>query len=320
MIWVLYGEEEFLRTARRRALLDELLKDLPRDFALQTLRGKAFTPARLTEFYEMAFGSPYKVIVLLEAEVLGKTELKALGTYFQNPSSTNHLIVEFHQEEAPSLPKREGISYEKFGRLRAREVATWLEQEAKALQLKLSPEGVSFLVEAVGTDLRLLYQTLQTLVLSGIALTPVEIAEALGLHPQYNVYRLIDALAEKNHPLAWEIFAYMAEDTRSFPVASVLWSLQQFYQRLMILYATAGRAGKLTQEVTQQRLGLRYAFQARPYQIAFGRHTMSEVHEALHVLYEVDARMKGLVGVRHGESALMLYLAERLLCRDLPVL
>ncbi len=320
MIWVLYGEEEFLRTARRRALLDELLKDLPRDFALQTLRGKAFSPARLTEFYEMAFGSPYKVIVLLEAEVLGKTELKVLGTYFQNPSSTNHLIVEFHQEEAPSLPKREGISYEKFGRLRAREVATWLEREAKALQLKLSPEGISFLVEAVGTDLRLLYQTLQTLALSGIALTPGEIAGALGLHPQYNVYRLIDALAEKNHPLAWEIFAYMAEDTRSFAVASVLWSIQQFYQRLMVLYATAGKAGKLTQEVIQQKLGLRYAFQARPYQVAFGRYTMSEVQEALCVLYETDGRMKGLVGARHGESALILYLAASLLHRDLPVL
>ncbi len=65
----MYGEEEFLRMARRKALqMDELLKDLPRDFALQTLRGKAFTPARLTEFYEMAFGSPYKVIVLLEGE------------------------------------------------------------------------------------------------------------------------------------------------------------------------------------------------------------------------------------------------------------
>ncbi len=320
MIWVLYGEEEFLRTVRRRALLDELLKDLPRDFALQTLRGKAFTPARLTEFYEMAFGSPYKVILLLEAEALGKTELKALATYFQNPSPTNHLIVEFHQEEAPSLPKREGISYEKFGRLRAREVATWLEQEARALQLKLSPEGVSFLVEAVGTDLRLLYQTLQTLALSGIEPKPTQIAEALGLHPQYNVYRLIDALAEKNHALAWEIFAYMAEDTRSFPVASVLWSLQQFYQRLMVLHATAGKAGKLTQEFTQQKLGLRYAFQVRPYQIGFGRYTMKEVQEALRVLYETDARMKGLVGSRSGEKALMLHLATSLLHRNLPVL
>jgi DNA polymerase III delta subunit len=320
VIWVLYGEEEFLRMARRKALLDELLKDLPRDFALQTLRGKAFTPARLTEFYEMAFGSPYKVIVLLEGESLGKAELKALATYFQHPSPTNHLIIEFHQEEAPSLPKREGIHYEKFSRLPARKVAAWLEEQAKAMQLKLPPESVSFLVEAVGTDLRLLYQTLQTLALSEIVLTPTQIAEALGLHPQYNVYRLVDVLAEKNYPLAWEIFVYMAEDTRSFPVASILWSLQQFYQRLMVLYAIAGKGSKLTQEAIQQKLGLRYAFQARPYQIAFGRYTLREVQEALRVLYETDARMKGLVGARSGESALMLHLATSLLRRELPAL
>jgi DNA polymerase-3 subunit delta len=320
MIWVLYGEEEFLRTERRKALLDELLRDLPRDFALQTLRGKAFTPARLTEFYEMAFGSPYKVILLLEAEALGKAELKALETYFQNPSPTNHLIVEFHQEAAPPLPKGEGIKYESFSRMRSKELANWLENRAKAMNLHPPPESVSFLIEAVGQDLRLLHQTLEVLALSGMKLTPTKIAEALGLHPQYNVYRLVDALAEKNHRLAWQILAYMAEDTRSFPVASVLWSIQQFYQRLMVLYATFGKGARVTPERIQQRLGLRYAFQARPYRVAYERYTMREVQQACHTLYEVDARLKGLIGSRGSESALLLHLAARLLYPKLPTL
>ncbi len=320
MIWVLYGEEEFLRATRRKALLSELLKDLPRDFALQTLRGKAFTPARITEFYEMAFGSPYKVILLLEAETLGKAELQALETYFHKPSPTNHLIIDFHQEAQPPLPKKEGIHYEKFTRLRQKEIATWLENQAKAMSLKLPPESISFLIETVGQDLRLLHQTLQMLALSGIELTPARIAEAMGLHPQYNIYRLIDALAEKNHALAWEIFAYMAEDTRSFPLASILWSLQQFYQRLQLLYVSFGKGSKLTQEAIQQRLGLRYAFQARPYNIAYGRYTAQEVQQALYALYDTDARLKGLIGIRSSESALLLHLATSLLYPTLPAL
>ncbi len=309
-----------MRTARRKALLDELLKDLPRDFALQTIRGKAFVPARLTEFYEMAFGAPYKVILLLEAETLGKAELLALETYFQKPSPTNHLIIDFHQEAQPPLPKQDGVQYEKFTRLRPKEIATWLESQAKSMQLELPPESVSFLVEAVGQDLRLLYQTLQVLALSGIELTPARIAEALGLHPQYNIYRLIDALAEKNRPLAWRIFAYMAEDTRSFPVASVLWSLQQFYQRLLLLYVSFGKGARLTQEAIQQHLGLRYAFQARPYNAAYGRYTPQEVQQALRALYDTDARLKGLIGIRSTESALLLHLATNLLHPALPVL
>jgi len=318
MIWVLYGEEEFLRATRRKALLDELLKDLPRDFALQTLRGKAFTPARITEFYEMAFGSPYKVLLLLEAETLGKAELQALETYFHKPSPTNHLIIDFHQEAQPSLPKKEGIHYEKFARMRQKEIASWLEGEAKSLQLRLPPESISFLIETVGQDLRLLYQTLQMLALSGIELTPARIAEAMGLHPQYNIYRLIDALAEKNRPTAWEIFAYMAEDTRSFPLASILWSLQQFYQRLQLLYVSFGKGSKLTQEAIQHRLGLRYAFQARPYSIAYERYTVQEVQQALHALYETDARSKGLIGIRSSESTHLLHLATSLLHPTLP--
>ncbi len=309
-----------MRTARRKALLDELLKDLPRDFALQTIRGKAFVPARITEFYEMAFGSPYKVVLLLEAETLGKAELQALEAYFQKPSPTNHLIIDFHQEAQPSLPRRDGIQYEKFARLRQKEIATWLESQAKSMQLNLSPESISFLTEAVGQDLRLIHQTLQMLALSGIELTPAQIAEALGLHPQYNIYRLIDALAEKNRPLAWRIFAYMAEDTRSFPVASVLWSLQQFYQRLQLLYVSFARGTRLTQESIQQHLGLRYAFQARPYSVAYGRYTPQEVQQAIQALYDTDARLKGLIGTRSTESALLLHLATGLLQPALPAL
>jgi DNA polymerase III delta subunit len=319
MIHILYGEEEFLRAQRRQALLEELLQGLPRDFALQVMRGRSFTPHRLMEFYELAFGSPYKVVLFLEAETLSKTDLRAIETYCQNPSPTNHLILDFHQESAPTLPKREGIRYEKFDRLRGKELLAWVEKSAQARSLSLPPESVSFLVEAVGQDLRLLDQTLDTLSLAGIDLTPGSLAEALGLHPQYNLYRLMDALAEKNRPLIWRIFAHIAEDTRTFPVATVLWQLNQFYQRLALLKVAFGQT-KPTSEAIQSRLGLRYSFQARPYSIALAKYTFSEVQQALQTLYDIDAYQKGLWGGRVTEKGLLYELVTRLLHPTLPAL
>jgi len=183
----------------------------------------------------------------------------------------------------------------------------------------LPPESVSFLVEAVGQDLRLLDQTLDTLSLAGIDLTPGSLAEALGLHPQYNLYRLMDALAEKNRPLIWRIFAHIAEDTRTFPVATVLWQLNQFYQRLALLKVAFGQT-KPTSEAIQSRLGLRYSFQARPYSMALAKYTFSEVQQALQTLYDIDAYQKGLWGGRVTEKGLLYELVTRLLHPTLPAL
>lgn len=310
MIWVLYGPEEYLRTRRRQALLNELLRDLPRDFALEVIRGRALNASKLMSFYEMAFGSPYKVVLLLEAEAIPKAEFKALENYLRQPSPVNHLIIEFGTEQLPKLPK-EGIQYEAFPPLRPKEAIPWLEAEAQTLGLTLPPESATLLVEALGTDLRLLRQILETLAISGISLEPQTLMEAIGLHPQYNFFRLIDAVAEKDYKRLWELMSYFAEDPKNFPLPQMLWHLQQFfYQLAQLRLGYGGRA--LSLEVIQKRLGLRYGFQARPYFVAIKHYSLADCAEALGVLKKIDAQLKGVISRRASEKALILSLAQAL--------
>ncbi len=318
MIWILYGQEEYLRTRRRQALIDELLRDLPRDFALEVIRGRAFTAARLMNLYEMAFGSPYKVVLLLEAEAIPKADLKALETYLQQPSPVNHLIIEFGTEQVPKLPKGE-MQYEAFHPLKPKEALAWLEAEAQALGLTLPPESVTLLVETLGTDLRLLRQTLETLAVAGISLEPQTLTEAIGLHPQYNLFRLIDALAERDHKRIWLLMSHFAEDPRNFPTAQILWHLQQFFYQLGQLRLAYGTKMP-TAEAIQGRLGLRYGFQARPYLTAYKRYSLENCSEALTALRQVDAQLKGVLPRKAPERVLVLSLAEALVGKKAPLL
>lgn len=314
MIWILYGTEAFRRTERRKALTAELLGDLPADFALTVWRGKAFSEARLPELYELPFLASHKVVVLLEAESLGKSELRPLSHYLQNPAPHTRLIVEFAQEATPALPKGVHIHYEAFAPLKPREVTDWLLEAAQGLGLQLEPEAAALLVETLGTDLPQLHQALKTLSVYQISqprspLSLSLITEALGLNPHYTVYRLIDALAERKAKESLRIFGAFAEDLRTFPLPQTLWHLRQFYQNLVSLQLA--RIGGGT-EAIQKKLKLRFAFQARPYERALRNYTLAESHQALQQLRATEQRLKGVVPTRQNERQLLLGLAAAL--------
>lgn len=315
MIWILYGTEAFRRTERRKALISELLGDLPADFALTVWRGKAFSESRLSELYELPFLASHKVVVLLEAESLGKGELRLLSRYLESPAPHTRLIVEFAQEGAPALPKGPNIYYESFAPLKPREITDWLLETARALGLELEPEAATFLVETLGTDLPQLHQALTTLSVYQLSQrqTPLSlslITEALGLNPNYTLYRLIDALAERKAEEALRIIGAFAEDPRSFPLPQVLWHLRQFFQNLATLQLAPLSGGT---EAIQKKLKLRFAFQARPYERALRHYSLSDSHWALEQLRATEQRLKGIIPTRQNERQLLLGLAVALM-------
>lgn len=314
MIWVLYGEDEFRRSERRKALQQELLGDAPADFALTVWRGKAFGEQTFPQLYELPFLASHKVVVLLEAEVLGKAEFKLLTHYCQQPAAHTRLIIDFGQAQKPPLPQKPEITYEEFAPLRPKEVIEWLLQKAQELRLALHPEAATLLVELLGTDLRLLSQALNTFSVyrgdsDSAPLTPNEISEALGLHPQYTIYKLIDAIAEGDTGAILRIGAAFAEDTRTHPLAQVIWHLRSFYQNVAYLHLS--RTPPTTKAI-QERLGLRFPFQARPYERALPRLSLQACEYALHLLRSTDARQKGVIPSRQSERQLFLGLIEKL--------
>lgn len=314
MIYVLYGEDEFRRSERRRFLTEELLADAPVDFALTTFRGKAFNEAALTQFYELPFLSPHKVVVITEAENLSKSDIRLLAHYFQNPASHTRLIVDFAQPEKPALPEGKEIQYENFAPLRPREITDWLIRQAEALGLHLLPESAALLVELLGTDLRLHRQTLQLFEVyrgaeKSTPLTPAEISEALGLNPRYPPYRLIDALAGGKVEEVLRTGAAFAEDTRTYPLSQILWHLRTFYQNLAHLHLTRTPG---TTKAIQERLGLRFPFQARAYEQALSRISLMECRRALRILRLTEARQKGILPSRQSERQLLLGMIQAL--------
>ncbi|MCS7189016.1 MAG: DNA polymerase III subunit delta [Bacteroidia bacterium] len=322
MIWLLYGTDEFRRIERRKALILELIGEANPDLTLTILRGKAFSESRLPELYELPFLATHKVVLLLEAENLGKSELKALLKYLQNPAPHTHLVIDFGQEDPPTFLKVPSIQIEGYHPLKAREVTDWILQRIKTLNISMSDEAIAFLVEIMGSDLRLIDQTLQLLQVYSLSdpqhsIDIEELSEALGLHPQYNIYRLIDVLALKDTKGALRIFSAFAEDSKNFPIAQIIWHLRNFFQNIAILHLTATpRENK----AIQHRLRLRFPFQARPYQEGMKNYSLMQCIRALQILRETESQHKGVIPSRQREAQLILGMGLRLVKEDKPQL
>ncbi|MCS7297147.1 MAG: DNA polymerase III subunit delta [Bacteroidia bacterium] len=314
MIWILYGEEEFRRTQRRQSLIKDLLGEMLPDLTLTVFKGKAFTESAFQELYEPPFLAPHKVVVISDAETLSKSQLNLLIRYCQNPAPHTRLILDFAQPEKPPLPSEGEIFYEEFRPLRPNEVVEWVFEQAKSLQLRLMPEAAASLVEIVGRDLRLLRSYLEMLQIyrhpsPEAPLTIEEITEALGMDPQYPLYKLTDALAAGNFSEALRIGSAFAEDVRSYPLSQVIGHLRFFYQQLAYLHISQTPPAL---KAIQQRLQLRFAFQAKTYEQALRHIDLEACRRALSLLRLADARQKGVIPSRQTERQLLIGLIQNL--------
>ncbi|MDW8236519.1 MAG: DNA polymerase III subunit delta [Bacteroidia bacterium] len=317
MIWILYGADEYRRSQRRKALVEELLAGYSPDFALITWKGKAFTEQTIPQLYEPPFLSPVKVAVITDAEELAEKTLKAIVAYLQRPAEHVRLIIEGGWTEPPNmLPKSQAVRFESFAPLKPQELEVWVERQG------IPPEAASLMVESLSSDLRLLESTLQTLQLYRLSqnkssLNAAEIIEVLGLHPQYPPYRLTEALAEGKKEEALKILSAYADDISSYPIVYVLSYLRSFFQNIAILHLsqTPPKA-----EAIQKKLGLRYAFQAKPYEKALRRYTLRECEKILDALITVESRQKGLIPSRQSEKMLLLEVASILAGQQLSSL
>ncbi|MEN3040104.1 MAG: DNA polymerase III subunit delta [Bacteroidia bacterium] len=311
MIWVLYGEDEFRRSERRKALISELLGGADPDFALTIWRGKSLSEHILPQLYELPFLLSHKVVALiLESETLTKSDIKLLTHYFQKPAPHTRLVVELPTSTKPNLPTGEGIHYEAFHTLRPKEVVDWVLSQAREKGLTLPSESAAYLVELVGTDLRILGQILNTFAIflaenPQKPLSVEEISESLGLNPQFTPYKLIDAIAAGDTQAALRIGGVFAEELREYPLAQIMWHLRTFYQNLAHLHLTKTPPNSKS---IQERLGLRFPFQAKVYEQAMPRLSLKSCLYALKVLRETEARQKGVLPSRQSDRQLMLAL------------
>ena len=155
-VYYLFGEDDFLKDARSRELIDAAVDPSTRDFNLEVRRASELD----AEALDALLGTPpmlaeRRVVVLRDVDKLKKGARALLDRYLERPAPDTVLVLIAPSGAKPDKGLSERATAVEFAPLTGDRLPRWVVHHAETvLGRTITPEAVTLLVEAVGSDLR----------------------------------------------------------------------------------------------------------------------------------------------------------------------
>ena len=328
-VWVLHGEEEFLRGELVHAAPELFVPDeSTRSFNCDILYGAETT---MDQVISIARSYPMmaerRLIIVRDAEKIlrakpaGASKSKKKQTedplvaYLTQPNPDAVLIFDLEKfgarNQSPFKELSEKAKVIEFPVLKESDVIEWDRVRAKALGYTLAADAARLLVAYLGNPLRLHANEVEKLATyagerKDISVKDVE--AVVGASRENNVFELTKAIGAGNKPLATEILLRIlsqGKDQRQF----LFVMLNRFIEQLIIARELAGGGEKAVAEALELRGGAAY-FAKEIIQQA-RRYTRERLDAALRTLVEAEAQTRG----PHTNDELLM---ERVLIGIMP--
>ena len=333
-VYVLHGEEEFLRTELLHAAPEALVPDeSTRSFNFDLLYGPETT---LPQIVTMAQGYPMmaerRLVIVREAERILRPKIageaapknKKKGSedpllrYLEQPNPSCTLIFDMEKFGARNQSPFKELSAKseviEFSQLKEGEVVDWLRARATGLGRKLPADAARLMVGHLGISLHEHANELEKLVTYTTGkseITTKDVEQVVGASREHNVFELTKAIGQGNKPLAVTIALRML-DADSGQRQFMFVMLARFIEQLIISREMAGRGEpeRAIAEALEMRGGAAYFVKDT---IAMARrYTSARLDAALRAIVQTEADTRAA----RIDDALLI---ETLLLKLLPV-
>jgi len=303
--YFIWGEDDYQKDDAVRQLVDAALDPGARDFNLDTRRSAELDPEGLGVLLSTPpMMAEKRVIVLRDVGALKKDARKVLDEYLKRPAPDLMLLM-----TAPAGSKADATlsalsTSLQFDLLTGDRIPRWITHRAGEIGVKISEPAIELLQAAVGSDLHQLSGELDKLA-SYIEGNSEEIGEdavaaVVGVRRGETQADLLDAVAERNAPLALGLISHVLTQPKTTGVSIVMALSTQ------MLAISWGRA-RLDEGLSRARLAQEYfdllkqtgAFTGRPWGSATAvwvraaeRWTRESLDRALDSLLEADVALK----------------------------
>ncbi len=334
LVWVLHGEEEFLRGELLRSAPELFVPDeSTRSFNCDVLYG---AETSMDQVITIARSYPMmatrRLVLVRDADRVlrarpagtsGASSKKKKQTedpllaYLAQPNPDAVLIFDLEKfgarNQSPFRELSEKARVVEFPILKESEVIDWARARAKALGYSLSSDAGRLLAAYLGTPLRLHANEIEKLATYCGArkeITVKDVEQVVGASRENNVFELTKAIGAGNKPLATEIMLRIlgqGKDQRQF----LFVMLNRFIEQLLIAreLSASGQNERTIAESLELRGGAAY-FAKEIIQQA-RRYTRERLDAALRTLVEAEAQTRG----RHANDELLM---ERVLLGIMP--
>jgi DNA polymerase-3 subunit delta len=302
-VYFLHGEDDYLKDARTRELVDAAVDPATRDFNLELRRGSEID----AETLDALLGTPpmlaeRRVVVIRDVDKLKKDARALLLRYVERPAPDTVLVLVAPAGAKADKPLADRATAVEFAPLTGDRLPRWVAYHVEtALGRTITPDAVALLVEAVGADLSQLAVELEKLASYATATIDVDaVAEVVGVRRGESVGALLDAIAAKDAATALELIGSVLQQPKTSAVSIVM---NLTTQTLAMAYGAAARAsGTPSRALFNEYMTLLKesgAFPGRPWGEAVtawarntDRWTVSELNDALSALLATDVALK----------------------------
>jgi DNA polymerase III subunit delta len=240
-VYYLFGEDDFLKDSRSRELIDAAVDPSTRDFNLEVRRASELDPEGL----DALLGTPpmlaeRRVVVLRDIDKLKKGARTVLDRYLARPAPDTVLVLIAPNGAKPDKGLSEHATAVEFSPLTGDRLPRWVSHHAETvLERAITPEAVTLLVEAVGSDLAQLAVELEKL--ASYAHETIDeraVAEIVGVRRGESAGALLDAVAAKDTNAALQLIPIVLQLPKTTAVSIVMALTTQM---LALAWARAAR-------------------------------------------------------------------------------
>lgn len=259
-----------------------------------------------------------RLVVLKEAQALGKNEWDALQTYFENPVKSTVFVMTFKGKELDARTKlyksieKNGIVY-KSKALYENQIPAWITDYCKPKGFQLAPEAQRILSTYLGTNLALIESELEKIFLymanePNKFITPAIVFEMINVDKDFNVFELMNSVGVRDHGKSHWIITHMMRNAKDNPPVLIVHQLFQFYSKLLRLQSR--RLSKPAEVAVELKI---HEFIARQYVDALRNYNYRELNRNLTYILEADLFLKGVQGTHMSDEHVMKTLVYKLL-------
>ena len=321
-IYFFHGEEAYYIDIAVKALENDVLTEEEKAFNQTVVYGK---DTNYNEILSLAKQYPMmgdkQLIIVKEAQdlKLNEEETSLLEKYVENPVEST-ILVFAHKHKKVDSRKKVFKTLDKAKMLFHSEsvkdynLAKWIDDEARNLQIKLAPGISQLLADYLGNDLSRIANELNKMKLvlkDGEVLDGKLVETHIGISKEFNVFELQKALGKKDANTAFKIAYYMGKNPKTNPIVMTIGNLYNFFSNV-VLYHTVSHQSPPT---IASELGINpyfvkdYAEAARLYPLKFATRIIS-------VLREIDLKSKGLGAVNMDEGELLKEMVYKIINID----
>ncbi|MBI3133676.1 MAG: DNA polymerase III subunit delta [Bacteroidetes bacterium] len=241
-VYFLHGEEPYYIDQIVDHAAASILGEGERDFNQTVFYAKDTQPMSIVDTaLRLPMMSEYQVVIVKEAQEYTKaTQWEQLEKYVDSPSNSTILIFAHKYKTIDKRSRffkvisKKGIVFESTG-VKDYQLGAWIKDYLKAKKYQCTDKAVSLIAEFVGNDLSRIANEIEKLAVvipAGTQINEKHIEQHIGISKDYNIFELVNAVADRDIVKANKIIAYFGHNPKAAPLVVVLSNLHGLYQRL----------------------------------------------------------------------------------------